>query len=270
MSPIVERVIAEKASPFNWVVVTELPQGLRTMRFGVNGVRQGAAKPDDPNHLELTYTKLVAPCMAFLDRHPARLLAIGLGSGAVPRYLNHHFPDTQIDVVEVDPVVVEMARDYFGFRENANLRVHIADGRRYLEECRAVYDLLILDAFGGHGTSRHLTTREFLCQAGHSLRPGGGVISHVWSRRANPLYDRMVATHQHVLDPLYVISVPGLGGRMLVAVPGGRMLTTADLLERVIKLDKEVGLRFEDIDCLAKGRWITTDSVAGLPLLRDD
>ena len=46
---------------------------------------------------------------------PRRVLIIGLGGGAMVRFLTHHEPQVQIDAVEIDPAVVRLADQYFGY-----------------------------------------------------------------------------------------------------------------------------------------------------------
>ena len=40
----------------------------------------------------------------------------------------------QIDAVELDPTVVEIAKQWFSFREDDNIKVHICDGLQYLHK----------------------------------------------------------------------------------------------------------------------------------------
>jgi hypothetical protein len=56
-----------------------------------------------------------------------------------------------VDVVEIDPVVVEVARSHFGLIEDARLRVHVDDGRRFVEraEARWIGAQEALEAAGG-------------------------------------------------------------------------------------------------------------------------
>ena len=42
-------------------------------------------------------------------------------------FLRKHFPKTTIDVVDIDPDVVEVAKKFFGFREDERLHAHVAE-----------------------------------------------------------------------------------------------------------------------------------------------
>ncbi len=68
----------------------------------------------------------------------------------LPRTFDKILPDyEQIDAVEIDPDIVEIAKEYFFFQPNDKLKVHILDGFEFvmsLDE-KQTYDLIIMDAF---------------------------------------------------------------------------------------------------------------------------
>ncbi|KAJ9541614.1 hypothetical protein OSB04_028120 [Centaurea solstitialis] len=63
-----------------------------------------------------------------------RAVVIGLGAGLLPMFLHECIPFLHVEVAELDPVVVELARDYFGFREDEQLKVHVTDGIKFVED----------------------------------------------------------------------------------------------------------------------------------------
>ncbi|XP_068665189.1 uncharacterized protein [Aristolochia californica] len=60
------------------------------------------------------------------------MVIVGLGAGLLPMFLRRCMPILEIDVVELDPLVLDISRDYFGFKEDEKLKVHIADGIQYV------------------------------------------------------------------------------------------------------------------------------------------
>lgn len=60
-------ILYEKVSRFNTIVVMEEAVGLRTLRFGKDGVRQSAVKLGDPDHLALPYYQEVFDELFILD-----------------------------------------------------------------------------------------------------------------------------------------------------------------------------------------------------------
>eukprot|EP00026_Physarum_polycephalum_P003144 Phypoly_transcript_03153.p1 GENE.Phypoly_transcript_03153~~Phypoly_transcript_03153.p1 ORF type:complete len:779 (+),score=240.35 Phypoly_transcript_03153:50-2338(+) len=65
---------------------------------------------------------------------PLRLLLIGLGGGVFPMFLHQHFPWLNVEVVELDPAVAGVAQECFGFREDSRMRLHIAEGVRFVRD----------------------------------------------------------------------------------------------------------------------------------------
>src|SRR3989304_10594088 len=92
-----QRVLYEKQSPYNTIVVTEDDRGLRTLWFEKGGARQSVVKVGDPDHLELPYARAMPVRLALVEK-PERGLIVGLGGGTSPGFLPAHYPDTTIDV----------------------------------------------------------------------------------------------------------------------------------------------------------------------------
>jgi spermidine synthase len=108
----------------------------------------------------LEYTML-AFCGLLYKPEPERLLVLGLGGGVIPREMRHYFPELEIDVAEIDPEILPIATEFFRFREDDKLKVHIDDGRMFVKKqlgrSPAVkYDIVILDAFNGDYIPFHL------------------------------------------------------------------------------------------------------------------
>ncbi|MBV8516107.1 MAG: fused MFS/spermidine synthase [Acidobacteria bacterium] len=106
-----------------------------------------------------------------------RVLVIGLGGGTAAKQYMHHYPDTIVDAVDVDPLVVDVAQRFFTVAPGPRLRLHVADGRTFLRRTNERWDLIILDAATtnryGDTFPPHLATREFFTEVSTHLTPGG-------------------------------------------------------------------------------------------------
>lgn len=258
------RVVFEGAGEFGRVRVLEQRDGLRSLHTGDGSARQSARYPDRPEHLALPYTQ-VAMVGLTLAPPDAHILFVGLGGGSMPTYARHVLPAAAIDVVEIDPLVAEVARDWFGFREDGRMRVHIGDGREFIERTPpASYDIIFLDAFSAEGIPRALTTAEFLVAVGRTLAAGGIVVSNLWTRA--PGYESMLATYAAVFPSAALIAVPGRNQRILVAgaVPLDR--TTLTLAARALARRVDTGF---DLEALVSRGWAPLPQVDA-PLLRDE
>src|SRR6266436_949730 len=239
-----QTVIYEGASPYNTIVVTEDHQGLRTLLFERGGGRQSVVKPGDPDHLELPYARVALAGLALCEE-PRRILVVGLGGGSLPMFLRKHYPAAGIDVAEIDPDVVDVAKKYFGFREDERMHAYIGDGRQFMANARqADYDIIFLDAFGARDVPKHLTTLEFL-QITRRALVTSGVVSNVWRPAANPLHDSMVRTHQEAFDELYILDVPGDVNNILLALPRKQPLNRSELPQLARKISAAKQFRFD-------------------------
>ncbi|XP_041791775.1 eEF1A lysine and N-terminal methyltransferase isoform X1 [Chelmon rostratus] len=59
---------------------------------------------------------------------PVSVLLVGLGGGGLPQFLRDFVPNVTVEVVELDPVVMAVAKEWFGFRPDDRLTVTIGDG----------------------------------------------------------------------------------------------------------------------------------------------
>jgi len=240
-----QTVIYEKASPYNTIIVTEDHKGMRTLLFERGGGRQSVVKPGDPDHLELPYARAALAGLALCEE-PRRFLVVGLGGGSLPMFLHKHYPVAVIDVAEIDPDVVEVAKRFFGFREDERLHAHVGDGRQFIDRARqADYDVIFLDAFGAHDVPKQLTTREFLQITRRALKPNGVVVSNVWRPASNPLYDSMVRTHQEAFEELFILDVPGDVNNIFLALPRRQPLGQSELALLARKISTAKRFRFD-------------------------
>ena len=68
---------------------------------------QSCMRLADPDELVLDYTRAM---MGFLLFNPAprSVLMIGLGGGALHKYIHKHLPETDLTTVEINPGVIEL------------------------------------------------------------------------------------------------------------------------------------------------------------------
>lgn len=237
-------VIYERESKFGTVVVTDEGNNTRALRFGRDGVRQSLVKLDDPEHLALAYTAVALTGLT-LCAEPKRILVIGLGGGTLPRFLRHHYAEATIDAVDINPEVAIAAITQLGFREDAAMRIHIADGRKFVESVREPYDAIFLDAYGADSVPVHLTTSEFMAAVRRALRPDGVVVGNVWSTSTRPPYAAIVSTYRASFDNLHVLRVRGTGNRILLATPHREYSELAVLTDRGRQISAQKKFRFD-------------------------
>jgi len=264
-----EKVLLEQPSAFNGsVVVTEDDNGLRTMRFGRHGGRQSVVKPGDPDYLELIYTRAI-PSAFLLVEQPRKVLIIGLGGGTIPSFLRKHFPNLEIDVVDIDPAVAQAAQSHMDFHPDERMHLHIQDGRAFVEQAKGSYDLIFLDAYSAESVPYRLATREFLETVRRALAPQGAVVANLWERRYNALYDSMLRTYAAVFDEVSVLSLASVGNVLALATPRKTSLTRDAALKRAAAITSSLALRTDMVPILARGLRLD-ESITRGSVLHDD
>jgi spermidine synthase len=130
----------------------------------------------DPARLIYGYEKIYAEATAHMaERHnPLRTLFIGGGGYTFPKYMEATFPDSELDVVEIDPGVTETAHEQLGLSRDTKIVSHNEDARLYLmRPPTRRYTLIMGDAFNDYSVPYHLTTHEFNELVHAWLSPGG-------------------------------------------------------------------------------------------------
>ena len=111
-----------------------------------------------------------------------KTLIIGGAGYSFPKEYLRKYPSKQIDVVEIDPQMTQIARDYFRLTDNPNLQIIHQDGRVFLNQNREKYDVVLVDAFGSvYSVPFQLTTREAVRKIIDSLTDNGVVILNMIS-----------------------------------------------------------------------------------------
>src|SRR5688572_15116631 len=137
------RVVFETTSPYHHIRVID-QQGLRALSF--DGSMETRMSLRDPLTGHFEYTEYFH--MPWLwHSNLTNVLMVGLGGGSVQRAYEHYYPQVTIETVEIDAMVVRIAKEYFGFKESERQRVHVMDGRVHLRRTGTKYDAIIMDAY---------------------------------------------------------------------------------------------------------------------------
>lgn len=179
---------------------------------------QSCRDETDPNRLVFGYTRMMLAAL-LLNPAPERIFMAGLGGGSLVVALNDLLPEATIDVVEIDPAVVDVARRFFEFQPDSRTNVIVRDARVFAKRALrqgASYDLILLDAYGGDYIPEHLMTVEFLEEVGSLLAPGGVVAANTFAH--SQLYDHESVTYRQVFGPFYNLRRNDSDNRIVLAM----------------------------------------------------
>lgn len=139
---------------------------------------QTCMRLDAPDELVLDYTRAM---MGFLLINPAprSVLMIGLGGGAMLKYLHLHLPSSDLTAVEINPHVIGMRQDFHIPPDSERLRIVCTDGAAFVARPPALYDVILVDGFTGEGLPDALCSRGFYAHCRKALTPGGTLVANV-------------------------------------------------------------------------------------------
>ncbi len=229
--------------------------GRRAIYFGADeGPRVVETLMDlrQPHVLQHAYAR--AAMAAFLYRpDAASCLLVGLGGGSMVRFINHHFPDLRLDVVELDPAMVGVARDFFGTTENGRTRILVADGREYLERSTERYDVILIDAHlhpseRTDATGHPLTLKsDAFYRSIHARLNAGGVV--MFNILSGPDAQRFLEGIRGAFFATELYRPLGTGNLIVFASPQGPLARDAQLQQRAQEFDRRgtFGFSFERV-----------------------
>lgn len=155
------------------------------LSFSFNDVQSQMDK-DDPIELALEYTQIM---MGFLLFNPqARDIGmVGLGGGSLAKYCYHKMPFSDIDVIEINPFVIEL-RSFFRVPEDSErFRVICEDAANFFQNPYRQYDVLLLDGFDVCGMPEQLCSKNYYKNCYDSLKAHGIIVANM--HRCDPMFE---------------------------------------------------------------------------------
>jgi spermidine synthase len=205
------KVVFRKDTQYHRLAVVE-DGTARTLRF--DSSYQSAMTLGHPFRTEYEYTDYFQLGLTY---NPAakNILFIGLGGGSAPKRFWRDFPALRLQVVEIDPVVVDVAHRFFAVPQSPRLDIAVRDGRRYLAQHKELWDVIAIDTFYGDGVPFHMVTHEFLELARERLAPGGVIVTNLIGGvrgAGSKLFRSIYRTYRSVFPTVVVhpvVPVPG-------------------------------------------------------------
>ncbi|MEW6474827.1 MAG: fused MFS/spermidine synthase [Actinomycetota bacterium] len=250
------------------VVPDEARPGGRALWLDI--LRHSYVDLNDPAHLELRYSKVFADVIGAsrppTGARPPDVLHIGGGGFTMPRYLTATYPGSRHLVYEIDPDLVDLAREQLGLVTGPNLQVEVGDARLLMRRLPpGSQDIAIGDAFGDLAVPWHLTTREFAAELHRVLRPDGFYVLNLIDYPPLRFARAQVATLAAVFDHVLVIAPPmflaGDSGGNYVVAASDRPFdpSRVEALIRARQGEEEAIVDGEAIRFAGDGRVLTDD-----------
>lgn len=190
-----------------WVIPSYDAGGEPTRVLRVSGANQSATYVGDTLWAATPSVYIQKFDLVFDAPIPVRnVLMLGGGGFSFPKQLVSTHPEARVDVVEIDPTIVSLARRFFYLdrliaeydtEQTGRLQIFVQDACEYLRESQSVYDAVINDIFAGREPAREfLSSRTLELVRGH-LKSGGiyavNVVSPASGPKSQVLHDVVAA-----------------------------------------------------------------------------
>ena len=194
------------------IVIRDLPYRGRSARVLLQDLNVSGGLVLDDGSMAFDYTKYFDLYRLFTPELKTAL-AIGGGAYTVPRSILHDSPRAIVDVAEIDPSLHALALRYFDLPDDARLRNHVTDGRRFLYDTQERYDLIFSDAYRSFVSAPpQFATLEFFRLARSRLRENGVLIANFYGSLAPDtraaIYS-VLRTMRAAFPQVYVVATTG-------------------------------------------------------------
>ena len=240
----------EFSSPYSTIVLRDDVPNIRSLYFVRDSgeiVLETSVNLEQPHILEVPYTQAMFVSEVFVSAPIESSLLIGLGGGAMVHYIHHYWPEQILDAVEIDPVIVDIAKNYFHVPYNQYIRLHIEDGFAFIHQAQTkgrTYDVIYMDAFlkpsndtDSTGVPLRLKTLAFYEELQAILKPDGVVVFNI---NQNNDINEDISNIAESFEQVWKLPIPRKGNIIVVACTTKTNQTT--LQNRTTHLYEEKGI----------------------------
>ena len=160
---------------------------------------------------EFIYDEMITHVPMSVHKNAKDILVIGAGDGGVVRELTRYDRVESIDLVEMDPQVIEACRAYLPGNacrmDDRRVHIYYENALKFIRKCEDEYDLIIVDSSDPFGPSEGLFTREFYGSCFNALRADGIMVN----QQGSPFYAEdataMQRSHQRIASTFPISKV---------------------------------------------------------------
>ena len=192
---------------------------------------------------------LAAPYMAGIKEKEKAgenidVLILGMGSGTYATQLSRYFGNVNVEGVEIDDKITDLAHKYFELPESTKVTTY--DGRAYLNAIDNRYDVIMVDAYQDITIPFQMSSREFFSMVKEHLKDDGVMVvnMNMYSEEldsSNPTINTYLAdTISSVFENVAIVDVVGSTNKELFASNNAHYL---DKLSANAALEENESLR---------------------------
>ncbi len=217
----------------------------------------------DSDDLVFDYTNFYRLAPYFVP-HMNNTLLLGGGIYSFPTFFLKEYPEARIDVVEIDPGLTDIAKQYFRLKEHDRLSIINTDARIFLQNNTKEYDVIYKDVFlSEYSIPMHLPTKEAVALEYAALADEGvlmvNLIASIKGKGA-PLLHALYKTYNSVFQEV-----------SLYATEGDTPHKTQNIILVAAKKKRDIVVTISDPLLQSfVGNRIVLEPQPNIPILRDD
>ncbi len=260
----------EGESIYNYLQVKEDDSSVILSTNVIFGVQSILKKNERLTGMYYDYA-LAAPVMAEIQqKEKPEILILGMGTGTFAMQCRNYFEEAEIEGVEIDQKITNLAQEYFELPED--IKVATYDGRAYLGAVDKKYDVIMVDAYQDITIPFQMSSKEFFTMVKDHLTEDGIMVvnMNMHTEQEGNINQYLSDTIASVFDEVYTADVSGSTNRELFASNCGNMME---------RMEKGVGeLRDTELKSMMqqvadhmvryeKGSYLLTDDKAPVEVL---
>ncbi len=219
----------EGESVYNYLQVKEDPYSVilsTNVLFGVQSIR---IKSGELTGMYYDYA-MAAPYMSGIKEKAeagenAEVLILGMGTGTYATQVLKYFDNVNVEGVEIDDKITDLAYKYFELPEKAKVTTY--DGRAYLAAIDKKYDVIMVDAYQDITIPFQMSSTEFFNMVKEHLNPGGVMVvnMNMYSDDNESTINRYLAdTISSVFDNVVTVKVQNSTNKELFATDNAEFM----------------------------------------------
>lgn len=212
-----KNLVYEGESIYNYLQVKETDDSVILSTNVLFGVQSIMKKDDSLTGMYYDYA-LAAPVMAGIaERGEGDILILGMGTGTYAKQCMKYFDNINVEGVEIDQKITDLAREYFELPDAVNVTTY--DGRAYLQAIDDKYDVIMVDAYQDITIPFQMSSIEFFTMVKEHLKDNGVMVvnMNMHSEEEGNINDYLSDTIANVFPHVFTVNVKGATNRELFA-----------------------------------------------------
>lgn len=214
----------EGESIYNYLQVSENDRRVVLSTNVLFGVQSVYMKEDGLTGMYYDYAMAAPLMIPDKKTEDMNVLILGMGTGTYATQCKKYFGDMNIEGVEIDEKITELARKYFSLPDDVKVTTY--DGRAYLQAVDRKYDIIMVDAYQDITIPFQMSSVEFFSMVKEHLNENGVMVVNMNMRGDSEgnINQYLADTIASVFENVTTVDVNGSTNRELFASSNPKML----------------------------------------------